>query len=89
MKTKRFLATLALMAAVCTPAFCATPGSDMTASKTNQEKNTTTVYVTRKGKKYHKANCPKLNVRRAFAKKQYVAEREGYKQCKRCHFSFK
>lgn len=89
MKTKRLLAALTLMVAVCPPAFCNTPGNDVTATKTNQDKNTTTVYVTKKGKKYHKSNCPKLNIRRAFAKKQYEAERDGYKQCKRCHYVFK
>lgn len=86
MKTKRILAAMALMSAICMPAFCDTPDATLTSASAPQQKNTTTVYVTKHRKKvYHKSNCPKLNIRKPYGKKQYEAEQEGYTPCKKCH----
>lgn len=83
MKTKRLVAALTLMCAICTPAFSSSPVKVKPAPA--QQKNTTTVYVTKKGKMFHKSNCPKLTFRRAFSMKRYEAEGMGYVPCKRCH----
>lgn len=83
MKTKRLVAALTLMAAVCTPAFCSSPVKVKPAPA--QQKTTTTVYVTKKGKKFHKSNCSKLTFFRPIALKRYEAEGMGYQPCKRCH----
>lgn len=88
MKTKRIIATLTLFAAITVPAVCGTPAMHKATPATDQ-KSTTTVYVTKKGKKYHKANCSKLNVKKVFSLKRYEAEERGYQPCKRCHTSLR
>lgn len=83
MKSKRLVAALVLMATICTPAFSSSPVKVKPAPA--QQKNTTTVYVTKKGKKFHKSTCSKLSIHRPIPLKRYEAEGMGYEPCKRCH----
>lgn len=83
MQIKRLVAALVLMSTLCTPAFSSSPIKVKPAPA--QQRNTTTVYVTKKGKKFHKSTCSKLTFRRPIALKRYEAEGMDYKPCKRCH----
>lgn len=85
MKTIRIIATTALMMALAAPALAATPTStNATTSSPQQVKKTSIIYVTKRGKCFHKASCPKLNIRRTKGMKRYQAEEAGYRPCKRC-----
>lgn len=84
MKTLRIIATMALMMALSAPAALAsTPARHNTITR-QQQKQTSVVYVTKRGKCFHKASCTKLNIRRTKGMKRYQAEQAGYQPCKRC-----
>lgn len=85
MKAKRILAALTFMAAVCTPAFSMTPTVKKNVAATTERSNTVTVYVTKRGKHFHKAECSKLNIRKTRSIKRYEALDKGYTPCKHCH----
>lgn len=92
MKTLRIIATMALMMALSAPAALAstparhnssTPARHNTITR-QQQKQTSIVYVTKRGKCFHKASCTKLGIRRSKGMKRYQAEKAGYRPCKRC-----
>lgn len=82
MNTLRTMAAVLMMALSATTAFAGTPANPGVDQQ--QKKNATTVYVTKRGKCYHKAKCNKLNVRKAKGMKAYQAEDAKYQPCKRC-----
>lgn len=86
MKTLRIIATMALMMALSAPAALAsTPARHNSTTITRQQqKQTSFVYVTKRGKCFHKASCAKLGIRRAKGMKRYQAENAGYRPCKHC-----
>lgn len=88
MKTSRFIAAMALMAAISMPAFSSTPVKQTTLSTQTtsvNQKRAGTVYVTKKGKKFHKANCKKLVIKQPVSMKRYKALELGYRPCKKCN----
>lgn len=85
MKTKRILAALTFMVAICTPAFSMTPTVKKTIASTQERSNTVTVYVTKRGKHFHKSDCSKLNIRKTRSLKRYEALDKGYRPCKHCN----
>lgn len=85
MKTKRILAAMALMAAICPPAFSMTPAVKKSVPAVKERPNTVTVYITKRGKHFHKADCSKLNIRKTRSIKRYEALDKGYQPCKHCN----
>lgn len=84
MKTLRIIAIMALMMTFCAPAALAsTPARHNTITR-QQQKQTSIVYVTKRGKRFHKASCTKLGIRRSKGMKRYQAEQAGYRPCKHC-----
>lgn len=62
----------------------ATPPQETTTSKQEDEPQGETVYITKSGKRYHKADCRHIAGRDVIEKTISEAEEDGYTPCKDC-----
>lgn len=81
-----------ILALTASPALAATPASPKAKAKvtatatasTTQQKNTKTVYITKRGKYYHKLKCIKLMFHATKSIKVYEAEQKELQPCHHC-----
>lgn len=59
--------------------------SEPTTEPTTEPEQTETVYITRRGKRYHKQNCSQIKNFLAFSVSLSEAVAEGYTPCKTCY----
>jgi len=79
---KRLL-TLVIALALLAGGATGLPEPQLVAQQTDQKKDVT-VYITRTGKKYHRAGCRSL-VSSSIPISLNVAKAKGYTACKLCH----